>query len=193
MSLGIIGQVGFDRFMVLKYYYSGPFHRQPLNMGNCLSPREPNHKTLLNSRALECRTVAAGRLALGAWGLALGRGAWRRLVFHGWGLTWPFSPSDISAIWNFHDLSSHFRSESNTVCLSLAVSLHQPAALHSESWGPRVPLVKPWAFVVCKGNGAGDAGLRLSDQSALGCQFLLLPFFVIAVTQMSPQCLPGHG
>lgn len=43
MSLGIIGQVGLDRFMALKYYYSGPFHRQPLNTENCLNPREHNH------------------------------------------------------------------------------------------------------------------------------------------------------
>lgn len=44
MSLGIIGQVGFDRFMALKYYYSGPFHSQPLNTENCSSPPEPNHR-----------------------------------------------------------------------------------------------------------------------------------------------------
>lgn len=64
MSLGIIGQVGFDRFMALKYYYSGPLHSQPLNTENCLSPWEPNHcVSELGTRAVHSLELQAGVVA----------------------------------------------------------------------------------------------------------------------------------
>lgn len=42
MSSGIIGQVGLDRFMALKYYYSGPTRSRAFKDGKLQGLCKPN-------------------------------------------------------------------------------------------------------------------------------------------------------